>query len=102
MSYAIIGSVANSPNFQHRVDYAMMVAAINVAAEGAVANHATRLAYAQKIFDGSYQVQRAVYAILTNASIAAEANETDSNNGIPDGDIQFAANSVFNALAGIG
>lgn len=103
-SYKTLGTVIDDPAFRARVDYAMMTAAINVAAEGTVvANHVTRMTFAQTIFSGSYSARRAALAILTNPTIAAELNlSTPDTYGVPDADIQFAANSVFNALAGIG
>lgn len=101
-TYATIARIATHPNFLARVQYAMMTAAINVAAEGAVTNHAVRLAYAQKIFAGTADMTAASFAIVTNSSILAEAVENATDNAIPDSDIQFSANSVFASLAGVG
>jgi len=42
--------------------------------------------------------------VLTNSTIAAESDVTKPTAGaygIPDSDIQFAVNSLFNALAGV-
>lgn len=101
-SFSDLGVIAENGDFQARVNHAMMTAAVAVAAEGAVANHAMRLAYAVSIFNGSYNKIQAAAAILTNTTIAAEAQLAPAGFGIPDGDIQFAANSVFSALAGVG
>lgn len=100
-SYSDIGVIATNSDFLRRVDYAMMTAAVAVYAEaGTVTGHAARLAFAQKIFAGTYDVQRAAYAVLTNLTILTEAATSQPNFAIPDTDLQFSANSVFNALAG--
>lgn len=174
-AYAAIGDIATNTSFLTRVQYAMMTAAVNVAAEvatlvtngttasgnatlhfasvpgGVIAgqsivdtttaglipaattvlsttattvvmsanatgtgvasgdtvtftppNHVKRIAYAQAIFAGTASMQQAAYAILTNATILSEASEAAANFGIPDADLQFSANSVFAALAGVG
>ena len=86
-----------------------MVAAVNVYAEGSsVANHATRSSFAIKVFGGAYNINAIGLMVLTNPTIAAEASTgssfaTNSSMGyaIPDGDIQFAINSLWNDMAGV-
>lgn len=97
-----LAQVAVSPAFQSRVNYAMNVAAVAVYAESTgTTGHVARAAYAVKVSAGSFNLTAASYAVLTNASIAAEAVVTTTpDNAIPDNDIQFAVNSIWNLLAG--
>jgi hypothetical protein len=102
-SFSVINTIAEDTGFLRRVHYALMIAAVNVAAEGAVANHTPRLAYAQTVFAGTANIKAVALAVLTNASIAAEVNMAQPLDfAIPDSDIQFAVNSLYSALAGVG
>lgn len=100
MNFTTIGEViAGNDPFKRRVEYCLYVSAVNVMAEAAnVDAHAGRLTYATKVLTGQASIHSAVVAALTNSSLAAE----DSADEIPDGDLQFTMNSLFNALAGIG
>jgi hypothetical protein len=104
--YSDLMQIAADTGFQLRVQYAMESAAVNVMAEqNTVIGHALRVAYAEKILANSLPLFPMALAILTNTTIAAEADFTKQNVvptfGIPDSDMQFAANSVFSALAGV-
>ena len=93
--------VATAYGFQQRVNYALTVAAINIMAEAAnTANHVQRVALAKQILAGGFPGS-AYYGVLTNGTIAAEENSASAGQNIPDADIQFAVNSIFNALAGV-
>lgn len=100
-SFIVLSQVAATSEFQQRVAYAMGVAAANVYAEAnTVAGHAARAAYATKVASGNYSLPAAANLVLSNSTIAAEATNTASGNSIPDADIQFAVNSLWNVLAG--
>lgn len=94
--------IAWQADFQQRIGYALNVAAINAYNEaGTVTGHAARAAYATKVLNGEYNLFAVSLAVLTNSTIAAEGNSASQpGNAIPDGDIQFAINSIFSALAG--
>jgi pyruvate carboxylase len=100
--FSDLETISNNGNFQLRVAYAMQVAAVAIYNEAPTATgHAARAAMATRVLNGEFNVQAAAAAVLTNATIAAEANiNTTPGYGIPDGDIQFAVNSNWNALAG--
>jgi hypothetical protein len=67
-----------------------------------VANHSGRAAFAIKVGQGNYNLSAAAQQVLTNATIGTEAaNDGSQTNLIPDADIQFAVNSLWNLLAGI-
>lgn len=89
-------------DFQQRVGYALNVAAINAYNEvGTTPGHALRAVFATKVLNGDYNLQAITLAVLTNSTIASEGNSAvQPGNSIPDGDIQFAINSIFSALAG--
>lgn len=102
-TFADLGTIALNPNFQARVYYAMMTAAVNVYSEATnTAGHAQRRNLALQVFSGSFGVGTMCLAVLTNATIAAEAVlATTPDYAIPDGDIQFAVNSLWNDFAGV-
>lgn len=104
-TFAQLGLIVQEPEFQQRVQYAMSVAAVNVYAEGSgVTGHAARAALAICVLNGNFNLSGACYGVLTNSTIAAEATIPASGppagNTIPDADIQFAVNSIWNVLAG--
>lgn len=101
---ADLGEIANDFRFQCRCMQAAMGMALSVMIEeDNVPSHTQRVSYAESILNNSASGLEIARAVLENATIAAEANiadiATDSN--VPDADIQFAVNTVFNALAGI-
>lgn len=100
MDFKAIGNeIAGNDIYKRRVEYALFSAAVNVMSEvNTTPSHAARVTYGAKVLAGQADVRAAVIASLTNSTLAA-ANTADS---IPDSDIQFAVNSLFNALAGIG
>src|SRR5258705_14021190 len=101
-SFSDLGTISKDVNFQGRVQYALMVAAVNVYSEGTTPGHPARLAFAKQVFANTFSIQAACLMVLTNATIAAEANvATTPGFAIPDGDIQFAVNSLWNDLAGV-
>lgn len=66
-----------------------------------VANHAARASFASKVASGTYNLLDVVYAVLGNSTIAAEAvYATQPDFAIPDSDIQFSVNSLWNLFAG--
>lgn len=102
-TFSDLGTIASNANFQARVQYAMTVAAVNVYAEDpATAGHPARKDLAIRTFNGAYSVQTVAMMVLTNSTIAAEANiNTTPGFAIPDSDIQFAVNSLWNDIAGV-
>lgn len=101
-NYNALGQIAAAPQFQSRVKYAMNVAAAAVYAEvNTTTGHAARALYATKVAAGTYSLIDVTYAVLGNASIAAEAiYSTQPDFAIPDADIQFSVNSLWNLFAG--
>jgi hypothetical protein len=95
-------SVARDTAFQARVRFCLTTAAIAVMAEvNTTANHAVRVTYAKTVIAGTADVYAAAVAVVTNSTIAAEANPTSADQAVPDGDLQFTVNSLFNALSGV-
>lgn len=104
-TFAQLGIIATEQEFMQRVQYAMSVAAVNVYAESPTTQgHAARAALAVRVLNGNFALVSACYGVLTNSTIAAEATIPSSGppagNTIPDTDIQFAVNSIWNSLAG--
>jgi hypothetical protein len=63
-------------------------------------NHVSRAAFAHNVAIGNYVIQPACLTVLGNPTIAGEATNGTAGNTIPDSDIQFAVNSLWNLLAG--
>ena len=96
-------AIAESETFQARVQIYMHKAAHAVYSEGgAVANHALRIALADKILAGESDKRLWAYSVMTNATLQTNGNVTDASglNGISDSDLEFTINSVYNAFAG--
>jgi hypothetical protein len=96
-------TISTNAGFQGRCLYALTVAAVNVVAESnATASHQQRVNYAKTVLNGGANIVNVCLAVLTNSTIAGEAvAATTPDYAIPDSDIQFAVNSLFNALAGV-
>lgn len=66
-----------------------------------VSGHVARAAFAHNVTTGNFDLIGAAFAVLGNSTIAAEAVLTTTPDfAIPDTDIQFAVNSLWNLLAG--
>jgi hypothetical protein len=66
-----------------------------------VSGHVKRATFANNVTSGNFDLTGATFAVLGNTTISAEANiNTQPDFGIPDSDIQFAVNSLWNLLAG--
>lgn len=100
-SYDDLIAISGNNGFIGRVRYALTSAAVSVYNEASTTTgHAQRLALASQVIQGGYNPGSAALPVLTNAAIAAEATlATAPDFGIPDTDLQFAVNSLWNALA---
>jgi hypothetical protein len=95
-------NVVKQPMFQGRVKSFMSSAAVAVMAETNTTNsHVERVAYANKVLDGSASVIEYAYAVMSNPTLKAAVDAGAENDGITDGDMEFAVSSVFNAMAGV-
>lgn len=100
-TFAQLGSIATSSEFQERVAYAMGVAAAAVYAElGTIPGHVLRAAFAVKVANGEINRHAASLLVLGNSTIAAAATVGVAGNTIADADIQFSVNSLWNVMAG--
>ncbi len=95
-------TISKDAGFQGRCQYAATVAAINVYNEvPSTQNHLIRAALATRILSGTYNFNGFVWGVLTNSTVASEADPSATPDfAIPDGDIQFQINSIWNAVAG--
>jgi hypothetical protein len=96
-------SVSRAPAFQDRVRYAAIKAATAIMAESAgTASHAQRVTYAKSVLAGLIDIFSLTVGVVTNPTIFAELNPTATPNyGVPDADIEFTVNSLYNAFAGV-
>lgn len=102
-SFDDIYNISKDTGFRGRCQYALTVASVNVLAEvNTTTNHAARVVYAKDVLDGNALIPVVAMAVLTNSTIAGEATATTLPDfAIPDSDIQFSINSLFNSLAGV-
>ncbi len=100
-SFTDLATIANNIGFQNRVRYAMSVAAASVYSEASsTAAHIIRANFAHDVTKGEFNLLQCTYAVLGNSTIAAEAIlATTPDYAIPDSDIQFAVNSLWNLFA---
>lgn len=95
-------TISNDSRFQSRCNYYVNLAAINVMSESAgTTAHAQRVAFSKLIIGSSINLKYLASEVLTNATIAGEATLSGPDFSIPDSDISFTVNSLFNALAGV-
>ena len=83
--------------FQDKVMYYVTKAAIAVMAEEAITpHHAKRVAFAHRILDGGFRVERYALGVMANSTIKSKV---DSDTKYDD-DLEFVVNSLFTAYAG--
>lgn len=91
---------ASDPVFYTRVSFLALKTAQNVGAEDpATANHENRIAYCARVFAGlDSAVLLSNHVAASNATISATL-ETDGPSAVPDGDIEFALATIWDARA---
>lgn len=92
--------IASDENFQNRVRYFLVKAAVAIMNEaGTVDRHAERVVYASKVLAGDFNLYHQCIAVLTNPTIAVDANGRDVPDwNIANSDIEFQVNSQYNAF----
>ena len=100
MATTDIINAASDPTFYTRVSFISLKVAQNVGAEDPAApNHANRIAYCARIFTGADNaLLLAQHVAASNPTIAATL-ETEGGDAVPDGDIEFALASIWDARA---
>lgn len=95
----IIAEVSK-PSFYQRVSYIALKTAQNVATEDpGTANHAERVAYANKLFRGEDSaLLLASHVVASNPTIQATL-DSDGADAVPDNDIEYALGGIWNARA---
>jgi hypothetical protein len=95
-------AASRDASFSARVAMISLKSAVAVANEDpGTADHADRVAWANKALRGEVNNKQLAAAIVaSNSSITATINATPANLGsdVPDGDIEFALNSIITAL----
>lgn len=100
MSTTDIINAASDPVFYTRVSFISLKVAQNVAAEDpGYPNHQNRLAYCAQIFRGDDNaLLLSLHIASSNPTIAATL-ETEGGAAVPDGDIEFAMATIWDARA---
>lgn len=98
-SYLDRAALARHESFRSRVQLAMLVTAVSIANEGPSGDDrkdALRSALATNILnDPDGYVARFTWAIVTNPTVA------EAGLNAPDGDLEFLAITMFDAIAGV-
>ena len=91
-------AAASDPTFYTRVSFISLKVAQNVASEDvATANHENRIAYASRVLRGADNALLvSMHVASSNPTIAATL-ETEGGSAVPDGDIEFALASIWDA-----
>lgn len=100
MSTKDIISAASDPVFYTRVSFISLKVAQNVATEDpSYPNHANRIVYCARIFTGADKaLLLAQHVAASNATIAATL-ESQGGDAVPDGDIEYALATIWDARA---
>jgi len=100
MSTTDIIAAASDPVFYTRVSFISLKTAQNVASEdSSTANHVNRVDYAERIFrGGDNALLISMHVAASNPTIASTL-ETEGGAAVPDGDIEFALASIWDARA---
>jgi len=94
--------VALNREFLWRVRHFIKKAALAIMAEAAdTANHAERVALANSVLSGGFNIQELAFAVVTNATISGNALTDIENQGVTDSDLEFTINSMIDAHAGV-
>ena len=103
-NFGDVVQIARNARFQDRVNFALVTAAINVMTESnQTEKHGNRVDFARNVINGTLPILPYAISVGTSPAIAAEAVlATTPDYAIPDADIQFTVNSMFNSFAGIG
>ena len=92
-----IVQAAADPDFYTRVSFLAVKTAQNVAAEAPTAsNHEARVQYANRVFRGDDNAALLAQHVATNPAIGAALEQGAV---VPDGDIEFALASIWDARA---
>lgn len=98
MSTTDIINAANDPTFYTRVSFISLQVAQDVASEDPGApNHANRVEYASAIFRGDDNAALIAMHIAASNSVIAGVLETEGGDAVPDGDIEFAMATIWDA-----
>jgi hypothetical protein len=100
MATADIIEEASKPTFYTRVSFIALKVAQNVAAEDpATPNHTNRIAYAGRVLAGADQALLLSMHIAASNPTIASTLETSGGDAVPDGDIEFAMATIWDARA---
>jgi hypothetical protein len=100
MSSQAIIDAASDPTFFTRVSFISLKVAQNVASEDPTApNHANRVAYSDRIFRGQDSALLLAQHVAAANPVIASTLETEGGDAVPDGDIEFALATIWDARA---
>lgn len=91
---------ASDPVFYTRVAFIALRSAQNVAAEpDDTANHANRVAYANRIFRGEENALLLTLHVVSANGTVSNTLSTQGPDAVPDGDLEFVLSTIWDARA---
>lgn len=91
---------ATKPTFYTRVAFIALKVAQNVAAEAAnTVNHANRVKYSNRILRGEENASLLSLHVAASNGTIANQMQAEGGDAVPDGDIEFALSSLWDARA---
>lgn len=100
MSTQQVIEAASQPTFFTRVAFISLKVAQNVASEDPSApNHANRVAYSSRVFTGAESATLLSNHVAAANPTIASTLETQGGDAVPDGDIEFALATIWDARA---
>jgi len=91
-------TAASDPVFYTRVAFITLKTAQNVASEDPAApNHQNRVDYAERIFRGGDNALLIAMHLAAANAVIASTLETQGGPAVPDGDIEFAMATIWDA-----
>jgi hypothetical protein len=104
MGSLTLAAVAINADWQRRVGYYMSLRAIIVMEEeDTTNNYLNRIAYANAVLKGEASVYQMALAVLTNPTIAENADDPEDLSGtdVPDTDIDFVVGDIWDSMSGV-
>lgn len=91
---------ASKPSFYTRVAFIALRSAQNVASEPEnTANHANRVAYANRIFRGEENALLLALHVVSANGTVSNTLQNEGGEAVPDGDIEFVLSTIWDARA---
>lgn len=88
-------------SFRRRIKYYMQKGATAVIGElGTTPGHALRKTYADSVLAGTASIYEMAVAVATNTTVVGKLDALGGHSGVPDSDLEFTVNSMWDDFSG--